>query len=842
MEDRFAGAHRAGWGVVRLARMLTLAIAALGIFATSASAWGGGGQGSSSFTIVKEQRLSGGSYTKNELTGKIGEKVEYQIVVTNTGSVPMSLSEFSDPGCDSGTISGGPGSKQLQSGEHTTYTCSHVLAATGVYTNTAWVTGTGNSCFPSTLSSNTVQVNVPQEPALSIVKEQKIGTSGSYTTSKLVGQLEQTVYYRITVSNVGNVTLKISRLTDENCTNLKLEASSQLELASGQKAIYTCEHHLTAVGKWVNEAEVETCSCNKIVEKSNKVEVEVPAEERFEVSKSQRLNSGEYTTNKLVGQLDETVHYQIVVTNRGNTTLAFELSGLKDPNCTNAAGPQPSEIAPGHSTTYTCEHKLTATGIWPNEATVESRNHLTAKSNKVEVEVKEEPALTIVKEQKFALEPSSKFTTEKLIGQIGQIVDYRITVANVGNVPLQILKFVDEYCSNPVGPYQPKLVPGEAPAVYTCEHELTSVGTWVNAAEVEAQTCSCGKRIVEKSNKVEVEVPPKEEFTVSKEQKLAGESTYTRGKISARLKETVDYQITVTNTGTATLTLKAIKDPNCTEMSAPSRSVLAPKQEATYTCLHVLESVGTWVNEAEIETITGRREHSNKVEVEVPAHEEFTVKKEQKLGATGTWTTSKLTGQVGETVYYQIVVTDTGNTSITLKGISDSYCTNMSAPSKVDLAPGESATYTCEHKLEAPGVWTNVATVETPNRSEKSNTVEVEAPAPKQAVKPVCELHEASIVLHGVSGSHRQPFTVRIPSLGIKQITFYIDGHVLKTLKASQARNGEYSVTVTPARLGYGAHRISVKTAMKDSVCKPIAEAATFVHPRPSKVTPKFTG
>ena len=47
--------------------------------------------------------------------------------------------------------------------------------------------------------------------------------------------------------------------------------------------------------------------------------------------------------------------------------------------------------------------------------------------------------------------------------------------------------------------------------------------------------------------------------------------------------------------------------------------------------------------------------HSNEVEVEVPANEGFTVKKEQQLSATsGSYTTAKLTGKVGETVDYLI--------------------------------------------------------------------------------------------------------------------------------------------------------------------------------------------
>jgi hypothetical protein len=167
----------------------------------------------------------------------------------------------------------------------------------------------------------------------------------------------------------------------------------------------------------------------------------------------------------------------------------------------------------------------------------------------------------------------------------------------------------------------------------------------------------------------------------------------------------------------------------------------------------------------------------------------------------------------------------------------------MSAPSKAELvASGETATYTCEHKLTEAGVWRNVATVEGNHKPETSNEVEEEAPAPKQAVKAECKVSESSIRLLGASGSRRTPFNVRIPALGIKEITFYLDGHKLRTLKASQAKHGEFSLTINPSKLSYGAHRVSLKTVMGDSACASIARSGVFIHPRAATVTPKFTG
>jgi hypothetical protein len=105
-----------------------------------------------------------------------------------------------------------------------------------------------------------------------------------------------------------------------------------------------------------------------------------------------------------------------------------------------------------------------------------------------------------------------------------------------------------------------------------------------------------------------------------------------------------------------------------------------------------------------------------------------------------------------------------------------------------------------------------------------------------------CPLSESPIALIGARGSRRKPFTVRISSFGIKEITFYLDGRAFATLSAAQARNGEYAVRVNPRKLSYGAHTVSVKTVMEDAVCPPIARSGVFVHPRTPRVVPRFTG
>jgi len=133
-----------------------------------------------------------------------------------------------------------------------------------------------------------------------------------------------------------------------------------------------------------------------------------------------------------------------------------------------------------------------------------------------------------------------------------------------------------------------------------------------------------------------------------------------------------------------------------------------------------------------------------------------------------------------------------------------------------------------------------VAIVTGNEKPKDSNPVVVEAA--KAAVSPQCTINEEAIVIHGGSGSKRGPFTIHVPSLGIKEITFKLDGKKVKTLKSSQASNGQFSLKIDPRKLHYGGHTLSITTVMTDAACPKVARAAVFVRPKPQRVPPKFTG
>jgi hypothetical protein len=213
-----------------------------------------------SFTIEKRQQIAGtaGGFTPSPLTGKVGQTVDYQIVVQNTGSVPETFSEFSDPHCDPHTVAGDPGSTSVAPGESTIYTCDHVLAQVGSYTNQATLTGNTVGGAPVVHVSNQVVVTVPAEPAFTVEKLQKLASSaGAFTTQPVTGAIGDTVDYEIVVTNTGNVPLTLSGFNDPRCDPLTLAGGpGQTPLAPGLSTTYTCSHVLRSSGSYVNEATV----------------------------------------------------------------------------------------------------------------------------------------------------------------------------------------------------------------------------------------------------------------------------------------------------------------------------------------------------------------------------------------------------------------------------------------------------------------------------------------------------------------------------------------------------------------------------------------------------------
>src|SRR5208283_770348 len=209
------------------------------------------------------------------------------------------------------------------------------------------------------------------------------------------------------------------------------------ELGAGEEAVeFTCAVELVATGTYKN---VATVTASKKEVPSNEVEAELKRE-AFEVVKEQKfVGEGNFTTAKLVStKIPNTVEYQIIVKNTGETTILVER--LTDGNCLATMGPLKGELLPGEEAVeFTCSHEITAAGIDKNVAAV-TGNGKEVPSNEVEAELLTE-GFQIIKEQKLSTQTA--FTKEKLSAKVGEKADYRITVTNSGEMAQTFTSFSD---------------------------------------------------------------------------------------------------------------------------------------------------------------------------------------------------------------------------------------------------------------------------------------------------------------------------------------------------------------------------------------------------------------
>lgn len=397
-----------------------------------------------------------------------------------------------------------------------------------------------------------------------------------------------------------------------------------------------------------------------------------------------------------------------------------------------------------------------------------------------------------------------------------------------------------------------------------------------------------------------VECPPAPAFTIEKLQRI-GSGAFTTSTLEGDVGQTVDYEIVLKNTGNVPLSFSSLMDANCDEgtlTGGPGESPLAVGASAIYMCTHALSaedrSAGSRSNRA---STTGtppdgdgsRVTHtSNTVIVTLaPPAPAFTIEKLQRIPADGgSFTTSTLTGAVGQTVDYEILVDNTGDVPLTLGSLSDSQCdagTITGGPVGGTLEAGESSTYNCNHVLttadQTAGSFSNTASlVGTPPEgdgsaiSHQSNTVVVTLSAPTppggtpQTPPPssngksgvlssiVTEGPESGVLaisatsvpgLIGPQGCVRAAFRASVKAAGVQSVTFYLDGHKLKTLTAKNARKGLLSIQINPSKWTVGSHKLVAKITMVRAGSTKAITASRMVRVlrcRAAILTPKFTG
>ena len=226
----------------------------------------------------------------------------------------------------------------------------------------------------------------------------------------------------------------------------------------------------------------------------------------------------------------------------------------------------------------------------------------------------------------------------------------------------------------------------------------------------------------------------------------------------------------------------------------------------------------------------------------------FTLETQQST--SGPFTSATIPGAVGQTVVYQTVAANTGNTPLSFTGFSDPGCDGapMGGTSGV-IGPRESTTYFCMHTLtnadHEAGFYANAASVtgtpepgqgeaatvnsagvlvspiaageEKPKTEEgKKEVTTPSTPATTTTPKGgVADFSTTAVPsLRGPAKCVRTGFIVSVKSTGVANVIFYIDGHRLARRTAHSAKGGWIALSVNGAKLKAGKHRLSATITM----------------------------
>jgi uncharacterized repeat protein (TIGR01451 family) len=656
--------------------------------------------------VAKAVETTSGSGTYAE-TGTYleGQPVTWRITVTNTGDVTLTNVNITDPQAPSCATTIGT----LAAGDSTTYTCTVADGYESDTTNVATATGQP-PIGPPVEDADDADIDIV-EPGITVQKlvEDELG-SGTYaeTGTYLEGQA---VTWRITVTNTGELDLTDVTVTDL----LAAECTDTIgELAVGESVTYDCN---VASGYGADTTNLAVVTGQPVddagdpvgppVDDDDPAQIEV-IDPAIDVAKTVETSAGAGTYGETGTYLDgQPVIWRITVTNTGDVTLTnVNVTDPAAPSCANTVG----TLAAGDSTTYTCTVSAGYDADTTNIATAEGQPAIgppVTDDDPASIEVID-PGLDVAK----TVETTSGSGTYAETGTYleGQPVTWRITVTNTGDVTLTNVNITDPQapsCNTAIG----TLAAGDSTS-YTCtvadgyESDTTNVATATGQPPVGPP--------VEDDDDAEVDIVDPA-IDVQKQVQTSDDSgtfdesgTYLAG-------QAVTWRITVTNSGELDLTDVVVTDPLAAEC-ADSIGDLAVGESVTYDCTvedgygsdttNVAAAAGQPVDDAG-DPVGPPVEGDDPAQIEI-VNPSIDVAKTVESSAGAVTYTETGTYLAGQAVTWRIVVTNTGDVTLTNVNVTDpqaAACNNIIGT----LAPGASVTYTCTVVSGYESDTTNVA-------------------------------------------------------------------------------------------------------------------------------------
>ncbi len=643
-----------------------------------------------------------------------GQPITYSFTVTNTGGVTLDDLTVTDTDFSgTGTLSAiACPVTTLAPGASTTCTATYALTTAdvnaGQVTNTA--TANGNTPENTPVPSNPSSALIPiiPDPALTLAKT---------ATPTTIAEAGDTVSYSFLVTNTGNVTLAAVGVAETAFSGTGTAPAiscppGAASLAPG--ASVTCTASYTATQADVDAGSITNTAIATGTPPSGTPVDSPPSSATVTASPSPAIAIVKSATPSGASAYTagQQITYSFVVTNTGNVTLTGVTVDDTDFTGTGAMSAitcPVTTLEPGASTTCTATYTLTQAdvdrGTTTNAATATgtppSGTPPVSPPSTVTIPAAPAPAITVVK--------SSDRTG---ITSAGQTIGYSFLVTNTGNVTLTGVTvddtdFTGTGVLSAIACPATTLVPGASTtctATYTVTQADVDAGGVTNTATATGTPPGDTPPPVSPPSTVDVPATPAPGISVVKTADLT--------EITAA-GQTIDYSFSVVNTGNVTLTDITIDDGTFTGTGTLSAvacpvTTLAPGQNVICTASYVTTQAdldgGGVTNTA---TATGTPPGDTPPPVSPPSTVEvpsdpapaITIVKSADPSGPSDF-------QMGQTIDYSFVVTNTGNVTLTDVTVHEGDFTgtgNLSAVScpagAAALAPGASVICTASYQL-----------------------------------------------------------------------------------------------------------------------------------------------
>lgn len=614
----------------------------------------------------------------------VGTRITFYKRVTNTGNVTLRGLVITDPlvgltqlGCGQTTLA--PGEWTLCTGEYTTTQADIDSGSVANQASAEAFDPRGQPIY----DEDSLRIPATQDPAISLTK---------VADPRVVSRVGEIITYTYRVKNEGNVTLSNVLLSDPmpGLTGWICHPTGPVPLAPGETK--ECSANYTVTQADLNRGTIENTATTTSRLPDGTAMDPHSAHETVTVTQTPGLTVTKAADVQSVTRAGQVVNYTINVLNSGNVDITNVQ--VSDPlvtglTCHPVIG---SRLEAGATMSCTGSHTVTQDEIDAGGFT--NRADATGVSPAGNVSGQGDATVTVTRVPGITLTKSADRTQ---ISAAGQNIRYTFVAENTGNVTLRNVTITD-----PLPRLSQLSCDASAPVSLAPGGKLTCTADYVtDQADVDNrgfENTATVTSIDPLDNNVSD--TDSQRVTATLAPTLSLTKSVTPGTVTTAGTETT-YEFVATNTGNTTITNVRVTDPvaDLSEISCtPAQgSTLLPGESLTCTASRTVTQTdinhGSVPNTAQV---TGDGPAGTPV---APAAASRTVTVQQAPGLSITKSVDKTTvSTVGERINYEIVVTNTGNVTMSNVFVSDNLpgLQNWSCDKAgtVPLAPGETKTCT----------------------------------------------------------------------------------------------------------------------------------------------------